>query len=141
MPALANLQRFLDAQQGDYQTALGEITAGRKRSHWMWYIFPQVQGLGYSSMAQHYAIADGGEAAAYLAHPTLGPRLIEISRALLTLPGSNATAVMGTPDDLKLRSSMTLFAQVPGADAVFQKVLDKYFEGEPDGQTLRRLGR
>jgi len=139
MPALANLQRFVDAQARDYQTALGEITAGRKRSHWMWYIFPQIQGLGYSSMAQHYAIADGGEAAAYLAHPTLGPRLIEISRALLTLPGSNATAVMGTPDDLKLRSSMTLFAQVPGADMVFQQVLDKYFGGRPDAKTLSLL--
>jgi uncharacterized protein (DUF1810 family) len=141
MPNPPDLQRFLDAQQGDYQTALGEIKAGRKRSHWMWYIFPQVQGLGYSSMAQHYAIADsGGEAAAYLAHPTLGPRLIEISRALLTLPGSNATAVMGTPDDLKLRSSMTLFAQVPGADAVFQQVLDKFFGGAPDAKTLQLLG-
>ena len=140
MPTPPNLQRFLDAQQGDYQTALGEIKAGRKRSHWMWYIFPQVQGLGYSSMAQHYAIADGGEAAAYLAHPTLGPRLVEISRALLTLPGSNATAVMGTPDDLKLRSSMTLFARVPGADMVFQQVLDKFFGGAPDAKTLQLLG-
>jgi uncharacterized protein (DUF1810 family) len=140
MPPLPDLQRFLDAQGRDYQTALGEIKAGRKRSHWMWYIFPQVQGLGYSSMAQHYAIADAREAAAYLAHLTLGPRLVEISRALLALPGSNATAVMGTPDDLKLRSSMTLFAKVPGADAVFQQVLDKFFGGRPDEQTLRRLG-
>lgn len=139
-PTQPDLQRFLDAQQRDYQTALGEIQAGRKRSHWMWYIFPQIQGLGHSSLAQHYAIADAAEAAAYLAHPTLGPRLVEISRALRALPGSNATAVMGTPDDLKLRSSMTLFAQVPGADAVFQQVLAKYFGGRPDEQTLRRLG-
>ena len=140
MPTPPNLQRFVEAQARDYQTALGEIKAGRKRSHWMWYIFPQVQGLGYSSMAQHYAIADRDEAAAYLAHPTLGPRLVEISRALLTLPGSNATTVMGTPDDLKLRSSMTLFAQVPGSDAVFQQVLDKFFGGAPDAKTLQLLG-
>ena len=137
---MPTLQRFLDAQQHDYQTALSEMQAGRKRSHWMWYIFPQIQGLGFSSMAQRYAIADAAEAAAYLAHPTLGARLIEISRAVLAAPGSNATAVMGSPDDLKLRSSMTLFAQVPGADPVFQQVLDKFYGGRPDEQTLRRLG-
>ncbi|MGI4832294.1 MAG: DUF1810 domain-containing protein [Janthinobacterium lividum] len=140
MPTPPNLQRFLDAQQRDYQTALGEMRAGRKRSHWMWYIFPQIQGLGYSSTAQHYAIANASEAAAYLAHPTLGPRLVEISKALVALPGSNATSVMGTPDDLKLRSSMTLFAQVPGADPVFGAVLAKFFGGAPDAQTLRLLG-
>ena len=140
MPTAPTLQRFLDAQQHDYQTALSEMQAGRKRSHWMWYIFPQIQGLGFSSMAQRYAIADTAEAAAYLAHPTLGARLVEISKALLAAPGSNATAVMGSPDDLKLRSSMTLFAQVPGADPVFQQVLDKFYGGRPDEQTLRRLG-
>lgn len=140
MPAQPDLQRFLDAQARDYQAALAELKAGRKRSHWMWYIFPQVQGLGYSNMAQHYAIKDAAEAAAYLKHPTLGPRLVDISRALLTLPGSNATAVMGTPDDLKLRSSMTLFAQVPGADPVFQAVLNKFFGGAPDAKTLQLLG-
>ena len=141
MPTPPNLQRFLDAQTRDYQTALGEMQAGRKRSHWMWYIFPQIQGLGFSSMAQHYAIADAAEAAAYLQHPTLGPRLVEISRVLVALPGSNATSIMGTPDDLKLRSSMTLFAQVPGADPVFQQVLEKFFGGKADEQTLRHLGR
>jgi uncharacterized protein (DUF1810 family) len=135
-----NLQRFLDAQATDYAQALAEIKAGRKRSHWMWYIFPQIQGLGFSSISQRYAITDLAEAAAYLQHPVLGARLVEISRALLGLASSNATSVMGSPDDLKLRSSMTLFAAVPGADPVFQAVLDKFFAGAPDAQTLRRLG-
>ena len=135
-----NLQRFLDAQATDYAPALAEVRAGRKRSHWMWYIFPQIQGLGFSSISQRYALADLAEAAAYLAHPVLGARLVEISQALLGLAGSNATAVMGSPDDLKLRSSMTLFAQVPGASPVFQQVLDKFFKGQPDELTLRRLG-
>jgi uncharacterized protein (DUF1810 family) len=140
MPTTPNLQRFLDAQATDYAPALAEVRAGRKRSHWMWYIFPQIQGLGFSSISQRYALADLAEAAAYLAHPVLGARLVEISQALLGLAGSNATAVMGSPDDLKLRSSMTLFARVPGASPVFGQVLDKFFEGQPDGQTLRRLG-
>ena len=139
MPYEPNLQRFLDAQTGDYQTALAELKAGRKRSHWMWYIFPQIQGLGFSSMAQHYAITDAAEAAEYLKHPVLGSRLLEISKALLTLPGSNATNIMGSPDDLKLRSSMTLFGTVPGADSVFQAVLDKFFGGAPDAKTLQLL--
>jgi uncharacterized protein (DUF1810 family) len=134
-----SLQRFLDAQRADYPAALAEITAGRKRSHWMWYIFPQLRGLGYSEMAHRYGITGAAEAAAYLAHPVLGQRLLEISRALLALPGSNATTVMGSPDDLKLRSSMTLFAQVPGADGVFQAVLDKFFGGAADAKTLQLL--
>lgn len=133
------LQRFLDAQARDYATALAEITAGRKRSHWMWYIFPQVRGLGFSDMAHRYGIQDAAEAAAYLAHPVLGARLLEISKALLGLPGGNATSVMGSPDDLKLRSSMTLFAQVPGADPVFEAVLDKFFGGVPDAKTVQLL--
>jgi uncharacterized protein (DUF1810 family) len=140
MPSENNLQRFLDAQATDYAQALAEIKAGRKRSHWMWYIFPQIQGLGFSSISQRYAIQDLAEAAAYLQHLVLGARLVEISRALLGLASSNATSVMGSPDDLKLRSSMTLFAAVPGADPVFQAVLDKFFAGAPDAQTLRRLG-
>jgi uncharacterized protein (DUF1810 family) len=110
---MSNLKRFLDAQAGDYATALAEISNGSKRSHWMWYIFPQIDGLGYSEMAKRYAISDLPEAAGYLAHPVLGPRLVEISKALLTLPGNNATAVMGSPDNLKLRSSMTLFSPCP----------------------------
>ena len=136
-----DLQRFLDAQATDYAQALAEIKAGRKRSHWMWYIFPQIQGLGFSSISQRYAIRDAAEATAYLQQPILGARLVEISTALLGLAGGNATSIMGSPDDVKLRSSMTLFAQVPGASPVFQRVLDKFFGGQPDGQTLRRLGQ
>jgi uncharacterized protein (DUF1810 family) len=138
--AAATLQRFLDAQATDYAPALAEIKAGRKRSHWMWYIFPQIEGLGFSSVSRHYAIAGAAEAAAYLHHPVLGARLVEISEALLGLASHNATSIMGSPDDVKLRSSMTLFARVPGASPVFQQVLDKFFGGQPDIQTLRRLG-
>jgi uncharacterized protein (DUF1810 family) len=140
MPTDPNLQRFLDAQATDYAPALAEMRAGRKRSHWMWYIFPQIQGLGFSSISQRYAIQDAAEAAAYLKHPVLGARLVEISQALLGLASSNATSIMGSPDDVKLRSSMTLFGAVPGASPVFQQVLDKFFGGQPDAQTLRRLG-
>jgi uncharacterized protein (DUF1810 family) len=136
---MSNLKRFLDAQAGDYTTALSEIRAGRKRSHWMWYIFPQIGGLGYSEMAKRYAISGLPEAADYLAHPVLGPRLIEISQALLSLPGNNATAVMSSPDDIKLRSSMTLFSLVPGADPVFEAVIRKFFRGEKDKATLQLL--
>ncbi|AMR29180.1 calpastatin [Hymenobacter psoromatis] len=134
------LQRFLDAQATAYPQALAELKAGRKRGHWMWYIFPQIQGLGFSSTSQHYAIRDAAEAAAYLAHPVLGPRLREISGELLKLASRDASRVFGSPDDLKLRSSMTLFAQVPGADPVFRAVLDAYFGGGPDTKTLELLG-
>lgn len=136
-----NLQRFLDAQATDYPQALAEVKAGRKRSHWMWYIFPQIQGLGFSSTSQHYAIRDAAEAAAYLKQPVLGPRLREISGELLKLAGRDASRVFGSPDDLKLRSSMTLFAAVPGADPVFRAVLDAFFGGKPDARTLQLLGR
>ena len=135
-----SLQRFLDAQRADYATALAEITAGRKRSHWMWYIFPQMRGLGFSETARYYGIRDAAEAAAYLAHPVLGERLREIARALLALPGSDANRIFGSPDDLKLRSSMTLFGAVPGADGVFQAVLDKFFSGAKDVKTVQLLG-
>ena len=139
--ATANtLQRFLDAQATDYAQALTEIKKGRKRSHWMWYIFPQIRGLGFSSTSQHYAIQGAAEAQAYLAHPVLGARLVEIATALLGLASSNATSIMGSPDDLKLRSSMTLFAAVPGADPVFEAVLGKFFGGAPDTNTLQLLG-
>lgn len=130
------MERFLKAQEKDYPTALAEMRRGRKQSHWMWYIFPQIRGLGHSSMAQHYAIRDLAEAAAYLAHPVLGARLVEISRVLLTLPGDNAAAVMGSPDDMKLRSCMTLFSLVGGADAVFSAVLTKFFGSRPDERTI-----
>lgn len=134
-----DLKRFTDTQQSDYATALNEIKNGHKRSHWMWYIFPQIQGLGFSSTSRYYAIKDIGEAEAYLAHPILGKRLVEISTELLKLPTDNASNVFGSPDDMKLRSSMTLFAAAPNADSVFQKVLDKYFKGEKDQLTLQQL--
>jgi len=139
MSSVYDLKRFTDAQQSDYAIALSEIKNGRKRSHWIWYIFPQIQGLGFSSTSKYYAIKDINEAEAYLAHPVLGKRLIEISNELLKLSTNNANAVFGSPDDMKLRSSMTLFASVPNADAVFQKVLDKFFGGEKDQLTLRQL--
>jgi uncharacterized protein (DUF1810 family) len=141
MPSQPNLQRFLDAQQSDYAQALAEVKAGRKRSHWMWYIFPQVQGLGFSETSRFYGIKDLAEATAYLQHPVLGPRLIAICEALLQLPGSNATSIMGSPDDVKLKSSMTLFAQVLGASQVFEQVLAKFFGGAPDGKTLQLLDK
>ena len=136
-----SLQRFLDAQANDYQTALAELKAGRKRSHWMWYIFPQLRGLGFSETARYYGINDAAEAEAYLAHPVLGQRLVEISQALLGLAGSDANRIMGSPDDLKLRSSMTLFGALPGAGPVFKQVLDKFFGGAPDPKTLQLLGK
>jgi len=132
------LNRFLTAQERSYDAALAEIKAGRKRTHWMWYIFPQIAGLGMSSTAQYYSIQDRLEAEEYMEHPVLGARLLEISRALLTLESSDATAVMGYPDDLKLRSCMTLFAQVSD-DPVFEAVLDKFFGGHPDSRTLALL--
>lgn len=135
----SRLDRFLSAQERSYDTALSEIKSGRKRSHWMWYIFPQIAGLGMSSTAQYYSIADIDEAREYISHPVLGARLLEISRALLSLDSSDATAVMGYPDDLKLRSSMTLFAQV-SEDPVFGAVIDKFYGGSPDTRTLRILG-
>lgn len=136
-----DLSRFLEAQNNSYDTALREIRAGRKRSHWMWYIFPQIRGLGYSAMAQHYAIRDLGEAREYLQHPLLGPRLIEISEALLALDQSDPRRVMGSPDDLKLRSCMTLFQCAAPDQPVFGKVLDKFYGGRPDERTLEILNR
>ncbi len=136
-----DLSRFLEAQKNSYDTALREIKAGRKRSHWMWYIFPQIRGLGHSAMAQYYAIRDLGEACEYLQHPVLGPRLIEISEALLALDESDPGWVMGSPDDLKLRSCMTLFQCAAPDHPVFGKVLDKFYGGRPDGRTLEILSR
>ena len=136
-----DLSRFLEAQKNSYDTALREIKAGRKRSHWMWYIFPQIRGLGYSAMAQHYAIRDLSEACEYVQHPLLGPRLIEISEALLSLDESDPRRVMGSPDDLKLRSCMTLFQSAAPDQPVFGKVLDKFYGGQPDGRTLEILSR
>jgi len=141
MAGTTDLKRFTDAQQRDYETALAEIKNGRKRSHWMWYIFPQIKGLGFSSTSQHYAIRDLKEAQAYLQHPVLGPRLIEISELLLALESNNANTIFGSPDDLKLKSSMTLFAGVPGSAPVFTQVLQKYFQGKTDLHTLTLLNR
>ena len=133
-----HLERFKEAHQRDYATALAEIRSGRKKSHWMWYIFPQIAGLGMSYTAQLYAIKDIEEARQYIAHAVLGARLIEISNALLTLDCSDAAAVMGYPDDLKLRSCMTLFAQVSD-DPVFDAVLAKFYGGTADARTLELL--
>lgn len=130
------LKRFLDAQENDFETALAEIRNGRKQSHWMWYIFPQIAGLGFSSTSKFYAVKDRAEAESYLAHPVLGNRLVEISSALLEIEGKTANQIFGSPDDLKLKSSMTLFAVLDDTNPVFQKVLDKYFDGAKDRRTL-----
>ena len=134
-----DLHRFITAQQQIYPQALAEIRNGRKTSHWMWFIFPQLKGLGHSSNALYYGVTDLAEATAYLRHPVLGARLVEISHALLLLAGKNATAVMGSPDDLKLCSSMTLFSRVPEADPLFGQVLEKYFQGKKDVRTIALL--
>jgi len=141
MAGTPDLKRFIDAQQHDYELAFAEVSAGRKRSHWMWYIFPQIKGLGFSSTSQRYGINGLKEADIYLRHPVLGERLITICRALLDLEVNDANLVFGSPDDLKLKSSMTLFAAVPDSDLVFQQVLDKYFQGKADLHTLTLLNR
>lgn len=130
------LERFYKAQKYDYETALSEIRNGRKESHWMWYIFPQVAGLGRSTMAEYYAIRSKKEAKAYIEDPVLGKRLIEISQALFQVESDDAQKVMGWPDNLKLRSCMTLFAEVAPEQPVFRSVLEKFYDGEMDGKTL-----
>ena len=133
------LGRFVRAQQGDYERALSEIRKGRKQSHWMWYIFPQIEGLGFSAMSQRYAIKSSAEAMAYLGHAVLGPRLRACVEELLRLEDRSANEIFGFPDDKKLRSCATLFASVSPPGSVFHRLLDKYFQGEPDPATLRRL--
>ena len=133
------LQRFVDAQARDYPAALAEIRAGRKRSHWMWYVFPQFHGLGFSPTSIHYAIKSADEARAYLEHPVLGPRLRECADALLALDGRDAHQVFGSPDDLKLRSSMTLFASVSADGSVFEQMIDQYYDGQRDQKTIELL--
>lgn len=133
------LNRFVQAQEEVYPQALSEIKLGRKRSHWMWFIFPQIDGLGYSSTANFYAIKGKDEAKAYLDHPLLGKRLRECAEGLLKIEGKSAAEIFGYPDDVKLRSSMTLFASVSPADSVFSRVLAQYFQGEPDPKTLELL--
>ena len=131
-----DLERFYKAQEYDYETALSEIRNGRKESHWMWYIFPQVAGLGRSTMAEYYAIRSREEAMAYIEDPVLGKRLIEISQALLQIESDDSGKVMGWPDNLKSRSCMTLFTEVAPEQPVFRSVLKKFYNGEMDGKTL-----
>ena len=135
-----NLSRFVEAQQGVYERALAEIKNGRKRSHWMWFIFPQFEGLGFSSTSRLYAIKSDAEARAYLDHPVLGPRLIECAEAVLSVQGKSASEIFGSPDDIKLRSCATLFAQMAPATPVFDRLIEVYFKGQPDGKTLQLLG-
>jgi uncharacterized protein (DUF1810 family) len=134
-----DLARFVTAQEPVLDRVRAELRRGRKSSHWMWFVFPQVAGLGSSSTARHYAISGLDEARAYLAHPVLGPRLRECAELAAAVESGSAADVFGYPDDLKLRSSMTLFARAVPDEAVFTAVLDRYFDGEPDPATLERL--
>lgn len=133
------LKRFLDAQEEDYLTALSELRNGRKRSHWIWYIFPQVDGLGSSTIAQEYAIKSKDEAIAYLVHDVLGSRLQECALCLLQHQDKSINAIMGFPDDLKLKSSMTLFATLSSSGSVFQRLLEIFYQGDMCNQTLSRV--
>jgi len=132
-----DLARFTAAQDPIFDIALAELKGGRKRTHWMWFVFPQVDGLGLSATSQRYAIKGRAEARAYLDHPMLGARLRECAEAVLAIEGRSANEIFGSPDDMKLKSSMTLFAMV--GDDVFERVLDKFFQGKPDAATLRLL--
>jgi uncharacterized protein (DUF1810 family) len=135
-----DLRRFLRAQENDYERALSEIESGQKRTHWMWYIFPQLDGLAFSSTSKLYSIKSPEEARAYLDHPVLGPRLLECAEAVLRVEGRSATGIFGSPDDLKLRSCATLFACVSPPGSVFDRLLEKYYEGGRDGKTIQLLG-
>ncbi len=134
-----HLQRFVDAQAPVIDGVIAELEAGRKRSHWMWFVFPQIAGLGFSAMAERYAIASRAEAAAYLAHPVLGPRLVECTTLVQAVEGRSLNAILGSPDDLKFRSSMTLFAAVAPDPSVFEAALAKYGGGQRDARTLALL--
>jgi len=134
-----NLSRFVDAQEDVYKEAFAEISHGKKESHWMWYIFPQFDGLGFSSTSRYFAIMSVEEAEAYLCHPVLGNRLLQCADAALRIRGSTAIEIFGSPDDMKLRSCATLFAHVSPSESVFEQLLDKYFQGERDTQTLSLL--
>ena len=133
------LSRFLEAQERDYDQAMSEIRRGRKQSHWMWYVFPQFAGLGSSPTSTFYAIKSVDEAEAYLAHPVLGPRLVESVQAVLDVGGRSALEIFGSPDDMKLRSCATLFASISPEGSVFAQLLDRYFGGQNDERTLRLL--
>jgi len=134
-----DLERFVEAQQGIYETALAELRAGAKKTHWMWFIFPQIQGLGHSVTAQYYALSDIDEADAYLRHPLLGRRLLECTDAVNALEGLSALEIFGRPDNLKFHSSMTLFALAAPTVGAFQRALDRYFDGVKDGRTMEIL--
>ena len=134
-----NLQRFVDAQNPVYTRVLAQLRAGRKTSHWMWFVFPQIEGLGSSPMAQEFAIASLAEARAYLAHPVLGARLDECTRLVLAVKDRPIDAILGYPDNLKFKSSMTLFARATDANTLFQDALNQCFDGQPDTRTLQRL--
>lgn len=134
-----DLGRFVTAQDGVYERALAELSSGRKRSHWIWFIFPQIDGLGHSPTARFYAIKSLEEAKAYLAHPLLGARLEQCAEAALDIDGRSVTEIFGYPDDVKLRSSMTLFAFISGAESVYEQVLEKFFSGHRDPLTLRLI--
>ena len=135
-----NLERFISAQEKSYPIALSEIKKGKKQSHWMWYIFPQIYGLGFSETSKFYSIKDIDEAKEFLLHPVLGNRLVGLCNELLKLEPDNATSIFGSPDDLKLKSSMTLFSSLK-INPVFQKVLDKFFNGAKDSKTLELIGK
>lgn len=134
-----DLSRFVQAQEVNYAQALAELYGGRKRSHWMWYVFPQFVGLGHSSTSKRYSIKSVAEAEAYLRHPTLGARLAECCEALLKVERRSAHEIFGSPDDMKLRSCATLFASVSAPGSVFERLLDKYFDGRRDDQTIRLM--
>lgn len=136
-----NLNRFVEAQKRDYERALSEVSGGQKRSHWMWYIFPQYDGLGFTATSKHYAIKSLDEAKAYLAHPVLGPRLLKCAQTVVDLDGRSANQIFGSPDDLKLRSCATLFAFVSANGSVFHRLIEKYYAGLFDDRTLRLLGK
>ena len=139
METTYNLDRFLEAQETKFNEALSEIQKGKKQSHWMWFIFPQIAGLGFSEYSAFYAVKNIEEASQYLHHPVLGTRLVKIATAVLEINGKTATEIFGKPDDQKLRSSMTLFAQARNTDPVFQNVLDKYYQGMKDEKTTQLL--
>lgn len=135
-----HLDRFVEAQKKHYEQALSEVKRGRKCSHWMWYVFPQFDGLGFSPTSQKYSIKSVAEAKAYLSHPVLAPRLTEIAIAALSVEGRSAYEIFGSPDDMKLQSCATLFAHVSPAGSVFEQILNKFFQGERDPKTLSKLG-
>ena len=140
MDDIYDLNRFVRAQQDDYERALSELVSGRKRTHWMWYIFPQLDGLAFSPTAKRYAIKSVDEAKAYLEHPILGPRLLNCAEAVVSVEGRSAAEIFGSPDDLKLKSCATLFSCVASPGSVFDRLIEKYYAGVRDGRTLELLG-